>query len=62
MNFIYAILWAVGVAIVVFLLGVLLSTLAPVAALGSVLQTYAWLIGVASGIFYIVGNGRWFNR
>lgn len=62
MTFVYSLLWAVGVAIVVFLIGVLLSTLAPVAALGAVLQQYAWLIGVASGIFYFVGTGRWFNK
>lgn len=62
MKFIYGILWAVGVAIVVFIIGALLKVIEPVVMLGSVLQTYAWLIGLASGIFYVVGTGRWFNR
>lgn len=62
MNFINALLWAVGVAIIVFLIGVLLSTIAPVAAFGAALQQYAWLIGIVSGIFQFVGRGRYWNK
>ena len=62
MQFLYGILWAIGVALVVYLLGGLLLIVPPVYELGSFLQSYAWLIGVAAGIFYVVGNKRWFNR
>lgn len=62
MTFLYAILWAVAVTIVAYLLGAFLEIITPVVALGTFLQSYAWLIGLAAGIFYFVGNGRFWNK
>lgn len=53
MRFINALLVAIGVAIIVFLIGVFLAIIPPVASFGVLLQTWAWLIGIASGLLHV---------
>lgn len=58
-RLIYAVIVAVVVWLICILLGMLLVALPPVAMVGAFLQTYGWIIGLLAGLLYFLsGRGR----
>lgn len=55
-RIVISVLIAIAVGIVVYLIGVLLSTATPLVALGSILEGFAWLLGLIAGIWFFVTN------